>query len=648
MEAITRRLKRDKRGVSNVIVVMLSLVLITIIVANVVLWSYQMNQYDWERMQGKIEIVNVSPVVSSSWFVAQSEYAVNKGSSVSGFYTDTHSINDQCETFTEGSSGQVWPSNWNRRVKIAIDHNDVGEALSNFPVLVYLSNSSGRNNDNVSCVFTELQSKDNRKKIAVTAEDTQTQCFVEIEKWDDFNNQAWLWVKVPNISSSQDTVLYLYYDKSHADNTAYVGDPDSAAAENVWDNNYKLVMHLDETSGIQLDSTSNHNDGFPESGVTQNVSGIADGADGFDGTNDRIRINDSESLTFTNNQLTLEAWVKLDTLPTDETALIRKDNQWQLGFIRSNAIRNLVATNAITGWTVANDENCLFQTGNWYYWTFVYNGSTIIHKINAEQIGSVHTVTGNIVDNPNPVYVAYCIYTGKYLDGIIDELRISNVPRNPAWTKASYESEKDDLVAYGSEEILGEERNQLDVVGDFEIDLSSYPLNYVQTVEIQLEYRASDSGENWYLKTYNWTAAEYSDFGFNSTLGHVPTTSWDVYAVNLTDEWRSYVSESGMIRVKLQDNEADSNQTLVDIDFLGVRVTIIGTSFVFQNSGSLTSHVVSLWVSNSTHHKRYDVDVFINSGDSVSYIRNDIVLPDKPYMIKVVEETGNMAVFSGH
>jgi len=77
-------------------------------------------------------------------------------------------------------------------------------------------------------------------------------------------------------------------------------------------------------------------------------------------------------------------------------------------------------------------------------------------------------------------------------------------------------------------------------------------------------------------------------------------------------------------------------------------VTIIGTSFVFQNSGSLTSHVVSLWVSNSTHHKRYDVDVFINSGDSISYIRNDIVLPDKPYMIKVVEETGNMAVFSGH
>ena len=41
-----KRLKRDKHGVSNVIVIMLSLVLIVVIVANVVLWSFQMNQLD--------------------------------------------------------------------------------------------------------------------------------------------------------------------------------------------------------------------------------------------------------------------------------------------------------------------------------------------------------------------------------------------------------------------------------------------------------------------------------------------------------------------------------------------------------------------------------------------------------------------------
>jgi hypothetical protein len=344
----------------------------------------------------------------------------------------------------------------------------------------------------------------------------------------------------------------------------------------------------------------------------------------------------------------LEEWVKLDTLPTDETALIRKDDQWQLGFIRSDSIRNLVATDDETGWTVANDEDYIFQTGGWYYWTCVYDGSVIAHKVNAEQVGSVHTVTGNIEDNSNPVYIGYCVFTGRYLDGVIDEIRISNAARSPAWIKTSYESEKDDLVAYGSEESLGREGSQLDVVGDFEIDLSSCPLNYVQTVDMQLRYRTSNSDEKWYLKAYNFSGAEYSDSGFNFTAGHTPTTGWDVYAVNLTDSWRSYVSESGSMHVKLADNQTDSDQTSVDIDFLGVRVTLMGTSFVFQNKGSLTSHLVSLWVCNSTQHQRYDVDIFINSGDSVSYVRSDIDLPDEPYTVKIVEETGNIAVFLGH
>jgi hypothetical protein len=39
---------------------MLSLVLIVVIVANVILWSYQMNQLDWEKMRENIAIVDVS------------------------------------------------------------------------------------------------------------------------------------------------------------------------------------------------------------------------------------------------------------------------------------------------------------------------------------------------------------------------------------------------------------------------------------------------------------------------------------------------------------------------------------------------------------------------------------------------------------
>ena len=41
---LLHKLKREEKAVSNVIVIVLSLILIVLIVANVVLWSYEMNE----------------------------------------------------------------------------------------------------------------------------------------------------------------------------------------------------------------------------------------------------------------------------------------------------------------------------------------------------------------------------------------------------------------------------------------------------------------------------------------------------------------------------------------------------------------------------------------------------------------------------
>ncbi|UCC58780.1 MAG: hypothetical protein JSW14_02390 [Candidatus Bathyarchaeum sp.] len=194
---------------------------------------------------------------------------------------------------------------------------------------------------------------------------------------------------------------------------------------------------------------------------------------------------------------------------------------------------------------------------------------------------------------------------------------------------------------------LSPENYQLDMNGPFTIDMSTYQLEDIQGVEMQLRYRADDSAENWYLKAYNWTASTYSDNGFNSTAGHTPTTGWDYYSVNLTDVWQSYVHSNGTINVKLVDSGADSDQTSVDIDFLGVRVEVNGTQFTFRNDGALTIHLVSLWITNSTDHQRYDISIFVNSADTKNYLRTDISLPTGSYSVKVVTERGNTAVYSG-
>jgi len=41
---------------------------------------------------------------------------------------------------------------------------------------------------------------------------------VEVVSWNHIDKQAELWVKVPTLSATVNTILYLYYDATHADN----------------------------------------------------------------------------------------------------------------------------------------------------------------------------------------------------------------------------------------------------------------------------------------------------------------------------------------------------------------------------------------------------------------------------------------------
>ena len=65
----------------------------------------------------------------------------------------------------------AWLSGWKYRVKVSIDADDIDDTLTNFPILLHLSSSCGYNSDDVTFVFDELTSNDNRKKIAVTTSD---------------------------------------------------------------------------------------------------------------------------------------------------------------------------------------------------------------------------------------------------------------------------------------------------------------------------------------------------------------------------------------------------------------------------------------------------------------------------------------------
>jgi hypothetical protein len=188
---------------------------------------------------------------------------------------------------------------------------------------------------------------------------------------------------------------------------------------------------------------------------------------------------------------------------------------------------------------------------------------------------------------------------------------------------------------------------RLNINNDFPMDLVTYPRQYLRGIEIMIRYNTSEISERWFLRAYNWETDLFSDINFNSTGGSQPILNeWSEYTITVTDNWSEYVRDDGVIRIEFSDEGLTTNQTTVGIDYLAVRAIIDAARVDVKNSSPLSLHIVAIWITNSTLHQRYEADLFMNSGESISYLRTDIGLPENDLTARVVTERGNAAVFS--
>ena len=357
----------------------------------------------------------------------------------------------------------AWLGTWAKRVKLTIDSGDIDAEQTWHHLRVHISASTGHSSRDVSFVFDELESDDNRKKIALTKNDGETQLYAEIEKWDDANEQAELWVSRDGWTwaSDADTDLYLYYDSTHADNTDYVGDKGLAGRdgprENVWDGDFATVHHMgDETTSSITDSTSNNNDGTKGAAgePTEITTGKIANAQNFDGGD---HINHGNSLSPLDH-MTIEAWAKISSQAVDKQIVSKgydgTNTQWELKTTSADA---KVSFRAWIGSSLGVESLSNMTAGVWYYlvgtreggigWEIFWNGATDNTNGDDAPIETTEDLNIGAVDiNGSP---------GQQWTGDIDEVRISvgsSAPRSDAWIKATYESDRDHLLDWGSEE----------------------------------------------------------------------------------------------------------------------------------------------------------------------------------------------------
>jgi len=184
---------------------------------------------------------------------------------------------------------------------------------------------------------------------------------------------------------------------------------------------------------------------------------------------------------------------------------------------------------------------------------------------------------------------------------------------------------------------------------------------------MEVEFSGSSNTEDW--TRLNWTIDSAWTIGsadvtlqlYNYTLDGYPTSgngymNYTSSATANTDETKNQIisvnptscrNATGYWKMKVKGVKTTDTQFDFKADWIEYKaIKAGGTSFTFENTGSLTCHLVSLWIINSTVHQRHDIDVFINSGETYTYIRDDIDLPDGQCTVKVVTERGNTRVYS--
>lgn len=334
------------------------------------------------------------------------------------------------------ASGENWLTGFSYRKAITIDHTKIDADLTDYPTLVKLTSSN----------FDFAKAQPNGQDVRFTDSGGQTLLSYDREKHDAVGQSAIYWVKIPSVSSSVDTVIYVYYGNMAA--------ADGEDQHNVWPADAVMVQHLSETSGTHFDATANGNDGTAQGGILQGVTGQIDGADDFPGTSSYIDCGNAASVQIA-GPITVSAWMKIDSF-VSQAGIVGKlvhlttREGYALRLHETSMLFDFSLGQSSLSWNRAISTTTL-SFGQWYYVVGTYDGSTIRVYLNGTEEGS-NTYGGGIFDSQSDLLIGRKnIGWADAFDGMIDEARVYNSTKPVAWIKADYAAGSNTLVSLGEE-----------------------------------------------------------------------------------------------------------------------------------------------------------------------------------------------------
>ena len=304
-----------------------------------------------------------------------------------------------------------------RVMKITFSGYTQSETLVNVPLLLELSTSISNFSYNG---FTSTNGYDLR---VWSCDQTQLLDY-EIDTWDT-NGTSFVWVKVPELAGTN-TCIHLSWG-----NNLHTNIPASATNGSVWSEGFTGVWHLDDTS----DSSGNGFDGTGV-GITK-VGGQVGNAQAFEAAmSDRISLGDMSEAE--DRVYTYSAWLKTTQTDNNIWFLTEGNTSSDLPFVGnfmnngvvSHFARDQSATvNLANGTTPINDDA-------WHLVATTSDGSTMRIFIDGVEDASTSLSPISPVLNVGGMAFLNRLSPCCYYNGLMEEVRISSVPRSADWIQA--------------------------------------------------------------------------------------------------------------------------------------------------------------------------------------------------------------------
>jgi len=343
---------------------------------------------------------------------------------------------------------------YNYRQAITIQSSQVSGSgnLTDFPILISTTQNDLRSTSNGGHVES-TSGFDIAFASYATDCSGHTELDMELEYYDPVSGEVAAWVKIPTLSGSSNTTIYILYG-----NSSVTTDQSTTS---VWSNDYRGVYHFNQSMDNSVSTSYNGTDYN-----TSNVSSIVGNAREFNASGDSISIP-SDVIPSTGD-FTVSCWFNFQgtTSSSGHTLFdIYGDGsganaKYFYGGFTNSAMRWFYEDNDDSDAQIT--ANITVTANTWYFYTGTGGWNQNAHELFLDgasrgtdnenmTTGLFSPRTNLLLGDRNVNYVNYDRFTGY-----IDEFRVSSVKRSDDWITTEYNNINDpnSFTTFGSEETL--------------------------------------------------------------------------------------------------------------------------------------------------------------------------------------------------